>query len=81
MALNAKITISPRVKVKVRDAGLIPTASPITLKNVVNASVNRFDELNDVTEGANPSNGFVPQYNSSSDKYEVRRLDIDGGSF
>lgn len=41
----------------------------------------RLDQLADVEEGALPSNNSTLVYDNVTDKYVVKQLDIDGGSF
>lgn len=41
----------------------------------------RLDQLADVEEGAVPSNNSTLVYDNVTDKYIVKLLDIDGGSF
>jgi hypothetical protein len=43
--------------------------------------VLRLDQLADVEEGASPSNNSTLVYDNGTDKYVVKILDIDGGSF
>jgi hypothetical protein len=46
-----------------------------------NSAALRLDTLSDVIEGVNPSNNSTLVYNTVNDKYEVKELNIDGGSF
>lgn len=41
---------------------------------------NRLDTLEDVVEGV-PEDNATLVYNASTDKYEVKPLDLDGGTF
>lgn len=72
---------------------LIPTSYPVTTGNTYifqGGTTGRFDTLEDVVE-VTPETGEVPVYDSTNDKYEVKRLDfddlvgdiddVDGGSF
>lgn len=72
-------------------AGIIETTTPVTLKNtptVVSGGVERLDNLKDVY-AVDETNGAVPVYDSTTDKYIVKKLDLstdvigdlDGGSF
>lgn len=45
------------------------------------AATNRLDGLDDVVEAANVANNMTLVYDSTTDKYVVRELDLDGGSF
>lgn len=79
MAINAVLNRPTQtIKVKVTDTGFTAPDSnpPITLEN---ADV-RFDQMADVIE-TGATNNAVPVYNSQTDKYEVKQIDIDGGSF
>lgn len=46
-----------------------------------NSQLVRLDSLQDVVEGASPANNSTLVYNSVTDKYEVKPIDLDGGSF
>ena len=62
----------------------IPAPStPITLKNTIQTDINRrLDTLTDVTpDTANTQSGSTLVYDSATDKYVVKILDIDGGTF
>ena len=62
----------------------IPAPStPITLKNTIQTDINRrLDTLTDVTpDTANTQSGSTLVYDSVTDKYVVKILDIDGGTF
>lgn len=79
MALQAVLNRPTRtIKVKVTDTGFTEpgTNPPVTLEN---ADV-RFDQMADVIESGATDNA-VPVYNSETDKYEVKQLDLDGGTF
>lgn len=41
----------------------------------------RLDQLADVEEGALPTNNSTLVYDNVTDKYVVKQLDVDGGSF
>lgn len=72
----------PNVTVRVAPGGgLQQTNTPITLKNTVDAA-QRLDRLSDVvadTESTPPGSTLV--YDPVTDKYIVKLLDLDGGSF
>lgn len=74
---------SPAINIKMSKpatgGGLSATSSAITFGGV-GTSINRIDNLSDVVEG-NPSDGDVLTYSSSDDKYYVKTLDLDGGTF
>lgn len=68
--------------------GLLQTSTPITLKNQVN-EISSIEDIRDVAE-VDVSEGATLVYNSSNDKYEVRKLqaedlsgniNLDGGEF
>lgn len=68
--------------------GLLQTSTPITLKNQVN-EISSIEDIRDVAE-VDVSTGATLIYNSSNDKYEVRKLqaedisgniNLDGGEF
>jgi hypothetical protein len=69
---------------KTSPAGALQQSNaPVTLKSVaVGSGVSRVDELLDV----NPDSGTTPAgstlvYDPVTDKYTVKLLDIDGGTF
>jgi hypothetical protein len=45
------------------------------------AALNRLDSLDDVIEGTGAANNMTLVYNSTTDKYIVQELDLDGGTF
>lgn len=79
MAINAVLNRPTQtIKVKVTDTGFtnLDNNPPITLEN----SDVRFDQMADVIETGATDNA-VPVYNSETDKYEVKQIELDGGSF
>jgi hypothetical protein len=44
-------------------------------------ATNRLDGLDDVEEATGVSNNMTLVYNSDTDKYVVKELDLDGGTF
>lgn len=75
------------IKVKVNSTGLIQTSTTagVTLRNTFAGGKSRLDELLDV-ELSQQTDGSVPVYNSTLDKYEVKPINdsitnLDGGSF
>lgn len=46
-----------------------------------NNALLRLDGLADVQEGASPANNATLVYNNATDKYEVKEIGLDGGSF
>lgn len=72
------------IKVKLAPAGgLQQTNTPITLKNTIQTDANRrLDTLLDVTaDTANTAAGSTLVYDPTTDKYIVKLLDLDGGTF
>jgi hypothetical protein len=67
------------------NAGRLSSAAPITLKNQIQ-EIRSIEDIADVAE-VDVSDGATLVYNSETDKYEVRQLQIedlgaiDGGSF
>lgn len=53
--------------------------SAVTLKNVA-LGVTRLDQMVDVVEGT-PTDNATLVYNAENDKYEVKQLNLDGGTF
>jgi hypothetical protein len=66
---------SQRIKIRVKT---INTGSALPGGGNV---VTRLDTLQDVTEGPSPQDGDTLVYNSLTDKYEVRPIELDGGTF
>jgi hypothetical protein len=67
------------------NSGRLSSAAPITLKNQVQ-EIRSIEDIADVVE-TDVTDGATLVYNSETDKYEVRQLQIedlgaiDGGSF
>lgn len=67
------------------NSGRLSSAAPITLKNQIQ-EIRSIEDIADVAE-IDVSDGATLVYNSETDKYEVRQLQIedlgaiDGGSF
>ena len=80
MALNAKITKIAGVQAKVtNNAGVLSTVAPLTLKNQIQ-EIRSIEDIGDVDE-INVATGSTLVYNSTTDKYEIKMLDLDGGTF
>jgi len=69
--------------------GMINPVNPVTLKNLptLSTGVDRLDKLADVNS-IGETNGAVPVYDSNTDTYVVKKLDLsnvtgdlDGGTF
>lgn len=71
------------IKVKFAPTGGLQTNAPITLKSVaVGGGTGRIDRLADVIADTPATEaGSTLVYNPTTDKYEVKLLDIDGGTF
>jgi len=67
------------------NSGRLSSAAPITLKNQIQ-EIRSIEDIADVSE-VSVTDGATLVYNSETDKYEVRQLQIedlgaiDGGSF
>jgi hypothetical protein len=80
MALNAKITKITGVQAKVtNNSGVLSTVAPLTLKNQIQ-EIRSIEDIGDVDE-INVATGSTLVYNSTTDKYEIKMLDLDGGTF
>lgn len=70
--------------IKVRlSGGAIQPVNTITLKNEILADINRrLDTLIDVVpDSANTAANATLVYDPTTDRYVVKQLDLDGGSF
>ena len=76
------MALSPQIKVKIAPSGALQTGvgTGITLKNMVN-DVTRLDQLKDVVEPENATEGSVLVYQADTDKYVVQQINLDGGTF
>ena len=74
--------MSTGIKVKL-SGGIVEPITPITLKNTILADANRrLDSLLDVVgDNANTVAGSTLVYDPGTDRYIVKLLDLDGGSF
>lgn len=77
---------STRLVAKITNTnGRLSTAAPVTLKNQIQ-EIRSIEDIADVVE-TDVTDGATLVYNSETDKYEVRQLQIedlgaiDGGSF
>lgn len=72
----------PGIVVKVAPTGGLQTNSPIVLKNTKSSSGGRLDSLSDViADTAETPAGSTLVYDPTTDTYEVKLLDLDGGTF
>lgn len=72
--------VSATIRVANVNNVFVPKAqTPITL-DTVSVGATRLDQLADVQESS-PANNFTLVYNSSTDKYVVQEMNLDGGTF
>lgn len=86
MALKARIVQNTSMVARVNTTGdSLSTSKPVTLKNQIK-EIRSIEDFGDVDE-VNVIDGATLVYNSETDKYQVRPLEIgdlgniDGGSF
>ncbi len=84
--VNVVVAAKKAVRVSANTIGeTIQSSTAVTLKNTLNlsgaGSAGRLDKLADVFEPTIPTDGATLVYNSNTDIYEVKKLDLDGGSF
>ena len=84
--VNVIVAAKKAIRVTANTTGeTIQSSKPVTIKNTLNlngaANTGRLDKLADVSEPAIPTDGATLVYNSNTDIYEVKELDLDGGSF
>lgn len=63
--------------------GTLTTQKPISLRNVVregSTTINNIEAINNV-EVVDRVDGAILQYDSVTNKYEVRLAELDGGTF
>jgi hypothetical protein len=77
-AINLKVvatggSIKPSTQA---DAVTVTSASGVT-----GGAATRLDALIDVVEGANPTEGSTLVYDVETDRYVVKQLELDGGTF
>ena len=74
--------MSAGIKVRLSGSAINP-AGTVTIKNTIQAETNRrIDQLLDVVaDTANTAAGSTLVYDPLTDKYVVKLLDLDGGSF
>lgn len=72
------------VVVNLKSNGTISSKTPVTLQNTPTTElvdkINRLDSLVDVNASGEANNATLV-YESSSDTYVVKQLDLDGGTF
>jgi hypothetical protein len=88
--VNIVVSAKKTIRVTANTTGeVIQSSTPVTLKNTTNISnANRLDELADVLEPAAPEDGSTLIYNAVTDKYEVKKVNLEqaegtlnGGTF
>ena len=85
MSISARL-VQSGASISVRTApggGLQQSTSTVTLKNTIQSdNEKRLDTLADVVaDSANTVAGSTLVYDPSTDKYIVKLLDLDGGTF
>ena len=85
MCISARL-VQSGASISVRTApggGLQQSTSAVTLKNTIQSDADkRLDTLADViADNANTVAGSTLVYDPSTDKYIVKLLDLDGGTF
>lgn len=82
MALNVKLVKHTFINAKVNNTdGVLTPAAPITLKNQIQEQlITSITSIPDVTV-VDASSGATLVYNTTTQIYEVKQLDIDGGTF
>ena len=85
MSISARL-VQSGASISVRTApggGLQQSTSAVTLKNTIQSDAEkRLDTLADViADNANTVAGSTLVYDPSTDKYIVKLLDLDGGTF
>lgn len=76
------VATSATIKVANVNNVFVPKAqTPITLDTIgTGGGATRLDQLSDVQE-VSPANNYTLVYNSSTDKYIVQEMNLDGGTF
>ena len=77
------MALSPLIKVRIGSTGSLQSTGQgagITLKNFVN-DVTRLDQLKDVIEPEDATEGSALIYHADTDKYVVQTINLDGGTF
>lgn len=84
MTFNVKVNPNPETKIIAKvttTGGLLQTSTPLTVKNQLREyQINSIQDLPDVAE-TSVTNGATLVFNSSTNLYEVKQIDIDGGEF
>jgi len=80
--VNVVVATPRTIQVSANVSGTtLTTSRPVTLKNDITLSpATRLDSLNDVNAN-NESDNATLVYDSITDTYIVKQLDLDGGTF
>jgi hypothetical protein len=80
--VNVIVARSRNIKVSSNaTAGILDSSTPVTVKSSSGStSITRLDSLVDVN-ASNETDNATLVYDSSSDTYVVRQIDLDGGTF
>ena len=63
------------------NGGIITSNTPITLKNQIqDRPIKSIEDIDDVSE-VSVTDGATLIYNANNDLYEIKQLDIDGGTY
>ena len=88
--VNVVVSSKKSIRITANTTGeVIQTSTPVTLKNTTTLSnASRLDQLADVLEPASPEDGSTLIYNASTDRYEVKKINLgevegnlNGGTF
>jgi len=88
--VNVVVSSKKSIRITANTTGeVIQTSTPVTLKNTTSLSnASRLDQLADVLEPASPEDGSTLIYNASTDRYEVKKINLgevegnlNGGTF
>jgi hypothetical protein len=87
--VNIVVSTKKSIRVSANVSGeVIQSSTPVTLKNTTRISSGRLDQLADVLEPVSPEDGSTLIYNASTDKYEVKKINLgevegnlNGGTF
>lgn len=76
MTIKVKVTSGTSGSINVSNPKIVVPAITSSANAQVFGTITRLDELTDVIENL-PANNSTLVYNSETDKYEVKQLDID----
>lgn len=78
---NITVEFTPNETFQTTSITYATSGDPLTLTSSATSGVTRLDALDDVVEGSSPIDKSTLVYNAATDKYEVKVLDLDGGTF